>query len=231
MTQKFHEPFSPAILETEVTKRFIKIVNDVSDDVLSSEEKSKRWDWSGKLVGKVSKEVLIPLTSAEDKAYLLKTVKQGCLDYLNHMLDKRRNNPWTQMNSANWNKKPTLDNIHLDHSWVVSQYAGEFNPFHHHNGDFSGGIYLKVPEGMNDEWEEDLQDHYPAKGLIEFAYGETQSFRCDNLKFKPEVGKFLVFPAWLKHLVYPFSVEGERRMMSFNATVVGQGEAPTKSYK
>jgi hypothetical protein len=31
--------------------------------------------------------------------------------------------------------------------------------------------------------------------------------------------------------VYPFSVEGERRMMSFNATVVGQGEPPTKSYK
>ena len=147
------------------------------------------------------------------------------------MIKKGRNNPWTRMNSENWNKEPTLDNIHLDHSWVVSQYAGEFNPFHHHNGDFSGGIYLKVPEGMNDEWEEDLQDHYPAKGLIEFAYGETQSFRCDNLKFKPEVGKFLVFPAWLKHLVYPFSVEGERRMMSFNATVVGQDGTPTKSYK
>ena len=222
MTQKFHEPFSPAILETEVTKRFVKIVNDVSDDVLSSEEKSKKWDWSNQLVGKVSKEVLIPLTSAEDKAYLLKTVKQGCLDYLIHMIQKGRNNPWTRMDSANWNKKPTLANIHLDHSWVVSQYAGEFNPFHHHNGDFSGGIYLKVPEGMNDEWAVDLQDHYPAKGLIEFAYGEPQSFRCDNLKFKPEVGKFLVFPAWLKHLVYPFSVEGERRMMSFNATVINK---------
>lgn len=86
MTQKFHEPFSPAILETEVTKRFIKIVNDVSDDVLSSEEKSKKWDWSNHLVGKVSKEVLIPLTSEEDKQYLLKTVKQGCLDYLLHMI-------------------------------------------------------------------------------------------------------------------------------------------------
>ena len=144
MTQKFHEPFSPAILETEVTKRFIKIVNDVSDDVLSSEEKSKKWDWSNQLVGKVSKEVLIPLTSDEDKQYLLKTVKQGCLDYLNHMLDKHRNNPWTRMDSANWNKKPTLDNIHLDHSWVVSQYAGEFNPFHHHNADFSAGIVADV---------------------------------------------------------------------------------------
>ena len=219
-TPKFHEPFSPAILETTVTQRFVNIVNNVSDDVLSSEEKSKKWDWSHHLVGKVSKEILIPITSKEEMEYLLKTVKQGCLDYLNYIIKKKRNNPWTRMNDTNWNKKPTVDNIHLDHSWVVSQYAGEFNPFHHHNGDFSGGIYLKVPEGMNDEWAVDLQDHYPAKGLIEFAYGEPQSFRCDNLKFKPEVGKFLVFPAWLKHLVYPFSVEGERRMMSFNATVV-----------
>jgi hypothetical protein len=219
MTPKFHEPFSPTILETTVTQRFVNIVNNVSDDVLSSEEKSKKWDWSHHLVGKVSKEILIPITSKEEMEYLLKTVKQGCLDYLNYMIKKNRNNPWTKMSNG---KKPTLNNIHLDHSWVVSQYAGEFNPFHHHNGDFSGGIYLKVPEGMNDEWAEDLQDHYPAKGLIEFAYGEPQSFRCDNLKFKPEVGKFLVFPSWLKHLVYPFSVEGERRMMSFNATVVNK---------
>ena len=222
MTQKFHEPFSPAILETTVSHKFVKIVNSVSDDVLFSDKESKKWDWSNKLVGKVSKEILIPLTSAEDKLFLSKIIKQGCLDYLNYMIDKKRNNPWTQLDSANWNKKPTLDNIHLTHSWVVSQYAGDFNPFHHHTGDFSGGIYLKVPEEMIGEWEEDFQDHYPAKGLIEFAFGEAQSFRCDNLKFKPEVGKFLVFPAWLKHLVYPFSVEGERRMMSFNASVINK---------
>lgn len=217
MAQKFHEPFSPTILETKVTPRFVKIINDVADDVLSSEEKSKKWDWSHRLVGKVNKEILIPVTDEGDRAFLFKTMKQGCLDYLNHMIKIKRNNPWTRMDIGG---NPTIDNIHLTHSWVVSQYAGDFNPFHHHNGDFSAGVYLKVPEGMNDEWEEDFQDHYPAKGLIEFGFGESQSFRCDNIKFKPEVGKFLVFPSWLKHLVYPFSVEGERRMMSFNATVV-----------
>ena len=42
-------------------------------------------------------------------------------------------------------------------------------------------------------------------------------FRSDNLKFKPEVGTMLVFPSWLKHSVYPFYVNGERRSMSFNA--------------
>jgi len=217
MTQKFHEPFSPTILETTVPEKFVDIVNNISDDILSSDVKSKKWDWSHKLVGKVNKEIQIPLTNEEDKLFLLEIIKQGCLDYLNYMIDHKRNNPWTRMDTGT---KPTLANIHLTQSWVVSQYAGDFNPLHHHNGDFSGGIYLKVPDGMNDEWEEDSKDHYPAKGLIEYAFGEAQSFRCDTLKFKPEVGKFLVFPSWLKHLVYPFSVEGERRMMSFNATVI-----------
>jgi len=218
-TPKFHEPFSPTILETTVPQRFVNIVNNVSNDVLSSEEKSKQWDWSHKLVGKVSKEIQIPVTDKDDRAFLFNTMKQGCLDYLNYMIDVKRNNPWTRMGTKTL---PTLSNIHLTQSWVVSQYAGDFNPFHHHNADFSAGIYLKVPEGMNDEWEEDFKDHYPAKGLIEFGFGEAQSFRSDNLKFKPEVGKFLIFPSWLKHLVYPFSVEGERRMMSFNATVVNK---------
>ena len=219
MTPKLHEPFSPTILETTAPDRFVDIVNDVADDVLSSEEKSKQWDWSHKLVGKVNKEILIPVTDPDDRSFLFKTMKQGCLDYLLHMIKMNRNNPWTRMETG---AKPNIDNIHLTHSWVVSQYAGDFNPFHHHNGDFSAGIYLKVPEGMNDEWEEDFQDHYPAKGLIEFGFGESQPFRADNIKFKPEVGKFLVFPSWLKHLVYPFSVEGERRMMSFNATIINK---------
>ena len=219
MTQKFHEPFSPTILETTAPDRFVDIVNDVADDVLSSEEKSKQWDWSHKLVGKVNKEILIPVTDPDDRSFLFKTMKQGCLDYLLHMIKMNRNNPWTRMETGT---KPTIDNIHLTHSWVVSQYAGDFNPFHHHNGDFSAGVYLKVPEGMNDEWEEDFQDHYPAKGLIEFGFGESQPFRADNVKFKPVVGKFLVFPSWLKHLVYPFSVEGERRMMSFNANIINK---------
>ena len=216
---KFHEPFSPVILETTVPNRFVNIVNDVADDVLADDKKSKEWDWSHKLVGKVNKEILIPVTDPDDRSFLFNIMKQGCLDYLNFMIENERNNPWTRMKTG---KKPTIDNIHLTHSWVVSQYAGDFNPFHHHNGDFSAGVYLKVPEGMNDEWEEDFKDHYPAKGLIEFGFGESQPFRADNIKFKPEVGKFLVFPSWLKHLVYPFTVKGERRMMSFNANIINK---------
>lgn len=212
---KFHEPFSPAILETKVSSKFVNIINSIGDDVLSDDVKSAKWDWSHKLVGKVSKEIQIPVSDNDDKEFLSKTMKQGCLDYLNHIIQRDRAYGWFKL--AGRGAKPSLENIHLTQSWIVSQYAGEYNPWHHHNGDFSGGIYLKVPAGMNDEWEEEFSDHYPSNGLIEFMYGENQDMRTDNVKFKPEVGKFIVFPSYLRHFVYPFHCEGERRMMSFNA--------------
>ena len=58
---KVHEPFSPIILETEVPKKFVDIINAVGDEILNDENKSARWDCSNRLVGKLHKEVLIPI--------------------------------------------------------------------------------------------------------------------------------------------------------------------------
>ena len=211
---KFLEAFSPTIMESTVPKRFVDIVNDTGDAVLSDKQKSVQWDWSHKLVGKVSKEVQIPVSNSDDRDFLFKVMRQACLDYLKNIISKNRSYKWSEMAGDG---VPTLDNIHLTHSWIVSQYAGEYNPYHHHSGDFSAVIYLKIPPKMQEELDKELEDHYPTNGLIEFMYGETQDMRTNYLKFKPEVGKLLVFPSYLKHFVYPFYSEGERRSMSFNA--------------
>ena len=211
---KFLEAFSPTIMESTVPKRFVDIVNDTGDAVLSDKQKSVQWDWSHKLVGKVSKEVQIPVSNSDDRDFLFKVMRQACLDYLKNIISKNRSYKWSEMAGDG---VPTLDNIHLTHSWIVSQYAGEYNPYHHHSGDFSAVIYLKIPLKMQEELDKELEDHYPTNGLIEFMYGETQDMRTNYLKFKPEVGKLLVFPSYLKHFVYPFYSEGERRSMSFNA--------------
>ena len=55
--------------------------------------------------------------------------------------------------------------------------------------------------------------------------GEKQSFRKDIMNVIPEVGKFILFPSWLKHSVFPFYVEGERRSMSFNARYLDAKQA------
>ena len=214
MTPKFYKPFSPMIMESTVPDKFVEIVNDTADKVLGSETASVEWDWSHKLVGKVHKEVQIPVRNKEHRELLFTTMRGACVDYLKESIKNNTAYGWEKIAG---DAVPTMDNIHMAHSWVVSQYAGEYNPWHHHSGDFSAVVYLKLPPKMNEEIKEDWKDHYPANGLIEFMFGENLGFRSDILKFKPEVGKLLMFPSWLKHFVYPFKSEGERRSMSFNA--------------
>jgi len=212
---KFHEVFSPTILETQVPNRFVDIINKVGDNVLSNSMSIAKWDWSHKLVGKVSSDVQIPISDRDEKEFLFKIMREKCLEYLNYIISKNRAYLWYKM--AGRDTKPTVDNIHLVHSWIVSQYAGEYNPYHHHGGDISAVLYLKIPDGMEEELKKEYEDHYPSNGLIEFMYGENQDMRSDNVKFKPEVGTMLLFPSYLKHFVYPFYCDGERRSMSFNA--------------
>ena len=216
---KFLEPFSPAILERQVPQKFIDIVNRVGDEVLSDETKSREWDFSENLVGKVRKEVQIPIVDKTEKKYCLDYMKESCLLFLQEMLKKNRTYEWNKLTGVgtSQNLYPSLENIHLANSWIVSQYKGEYNPWHKHSGNFSAVMYLKIPEGMNDFMEKEYEDHYPSSGLIQFMYGESQDFRSDTLTCLPEVGKMYLFPSWLKHSVYPFYCEGERRSLSFNA--------------
>ena len=216
---KFIEPFSPAILERQVPQKFIDIVNRVGDEVLSDETKSREWDFSENLVGKVRKEVQIPIVDKTEKKYCLDYMKESCLLFLQEMLKKNRTYEWNKLTGVgtSQNLYPSLENIHLANSWIVSQYKGEYNPWHKHSGNFSAVMYLKIPEGMNKFMEKEYDDHYPCSGLIQFMYGESQDFRSDTLTCLPEVGKMYLFPSWLKHSVYPFYCEGERRSLSFNA--------------
>ena len=87
---KFLEPFSATILERQVPDRFIEIVNKVGDEVLSDDTTSAEWDFSENLVGKVSKEVQIPLTDKEERKYTLDFMKESCLLYLQRMIEKNR---------------------------------------------------------------------------------------------------------------------------------------------
>ena len=207
------EKFSPTIMETEVPQKFIDIINNTGDEVLKDDGLSKKYDFSDNLVGKVHKEVAIPVPD-EDKDYCLSILRQACVRYLRKMIQLGRAYEWSKKSGG---KEPSEENIYLSQSWIVSQYKHEYNPVHTHSGNFSGVIYLKIPDDMENHFIEETKDHYPASGLIEFSHGEKQDFKSDTLMFKPTVGQMLVFPNWLKHSVYPFYCEGERRSMSFNA--------------
>jgi len=155
------------------------------------------------------------MTDKDESTYCLDIMKTACLDYLKEMIELNRAYDWMKVSGGL--PTPTKDNINIAQSWIVSQYPGEYNPWHKHSGNFSAVIYLKIPKDMEKEYDIETRDHYPSTGFIEFMYGQSEDFRSDTAMFKPEVGKMLVFPSWLKHSVYPFYTDGERRSMSFNA--------------
>ena len=220
-----HEPFSPVILDTKVPKKFVDIVNKVGDEVLSDDQKSAQWDWAHNLVGKVHKEVQIPMVNKQEGDYCKDILRSMCIAYLKNMIEKKRafiENDIILHHPTRGNPNPTHENINISSSWIVSQYKGEDNPWHQHSGHLSGVIYLKLPKDMMDFYAKEEQDHYPVGGTIQFMFGEKQTLRSDTLTFRPEVGKILIFPSWLKHSVFPFDVDGERRSMSFNAYYINK---------
>jgi len=128
--------------------------------------------------------------------------------------------------------------------WTVHSYAGDYNPLHDHGTRSFMGLscilYLKVPpqiEAIGVPPEDmvaagvtpGFQGLNGASGAVDgFTYlcWGTNGMRDVNMLrpiteeyVKPEVGTMIIFPAWLRHAVMPFSGEGERRTFSANLNV------------
>lgn len=111
-----------------------------------------------------------------------------------------------------------VEAVDFDVFWVVSQYAGTPSPAHFHSSDLSGVLYLKLPE-IDPGQEDKTYISGRQAGYINFIIGGKQRFAKSLISFKPQVGDLYLFPGWLLHAAEPFAGRGERRSLSFNATV------------
>ena len=116
--------------------------------------------------------------------------------------------------------------------WTNHAYAGDYNPFHDHGvkteAGLSGILWLKIPKGIKGVIGDDIdkQGLTNASGLCDgwthLVWGTTT--RKDMLQLKPctesyeqpVAGRLIIFPNWLKHQVFPFFGEGERRSLAVN---------------
>ena len=196
---KVYKPFGPTIGKTKISKTIVKKLNNFSDKVIQNKKLSKKLDYDHRLIGSMKQQFSIPRKIL--KLGLETQIKKAIKDYY--------------LNTINIKVKK----IKIERSWIVSQYAGDFNPPHLHRGNISGVGYLKIPSSIRRNEEKDLA------GLISFFDGRVSLPRNSpplvkhRETFKPVVGDFYIFPAFLMHDVHPFRGEGERRCFSFNAFV------------
>ena len=115
-------------------------------------------------------------------------------------------------------KKPTP--YIVSDLWCNFQKANEFNPPHDHSGALSFVIYLKVPKEIKTECEAHQRIKSSAgPGCISFFIGDSDKRNSiTQSTFFPEEGDMFIFPAWLKHWVYPFRSDCTRISVSGNIT-------------
>ena len=200
------KPFGPMILKVKLPK---EIIADLNQDCLDiADKKKEKIDWSDQLAGRVEEEYHIT------KDLLIKHAT-----WFNAVTSK-----YLFPDEKSYEANKGQFKIGIASGWFVRQYDGDFNPQHFHTGCQISTIgFLKLPDDIEEYWKEEDKDHNPFGGDTDFRYG-TIGLNCpNNMKVKPKVGDFYMFPNWLDHCVYPFrskykkpDIKGERRSFSLN---------------
>ena len=188
------KPFGPTIGKTKISKKFFDKLNKEFE----GKSNSKKVDYSSKLASQIKTEIKI--SDNFIKKNLEKEIKINITKFL--LKEKIKN----------------IKDIKILNLWVVSQFKGEYNPIHYHEGDLSGVGYLKLPKGMtNNKMVKNKK--LKTNGTIDFINGQRGFLSKSIYNVLPKVKDLLIFPNYLMHTAYPFNIDGERRSFSFNVKI------------
>ena len=196
--QKFEllKPFGPPIGRFPIELSIVDAVNQLIDEPSSAAQTHNLEDWGSKLAGEVDTELRIPNSLCEQLG-ITEWFKRCTAAYIFRSTGKQ------------------ITHFEIIDCWIVRQYAHDYNPTHWHSGHISGAGWLKIPKNMTAKQRKDAT----LNGCISFTHGNHQFLSDSVYAIKPEEGLLTIFPHYLMHHVYPFSVEGERRTIAFNAEI------------
>ena len=121
-------PFGPKLGKIKIPSKIITKLNEEVDKIIESKSKTKRSDYSKKVVGQVYQEIQISKNFINK--YLKKFIAKQVSNYLKKTINVKP-------------KKFLIKNL-----WVVRQFKNEYNPVHYHDGYVSAVGYLKVPKNL-----------------------------------------------------------------------------------
>jgi len=191
---KIQSPFGPKLAVIKIPKKIISEINNEVDNILKDKFKTKKSDYSKKLVGEVKQE--LQLSKNFINKHLIKFLKKNVKSFIKKTSQKN------------------INDIKLKNFWVVRKFKNEYNPIHYHSGSISGVGYLKMPKNFIKSKKKSKTN-----GTIDFIHGSRSFLNKSIFNHKPKVGDLIIFPNYLMHTAYPFNVDGERRSFSFNIEI------------
>ena len=191
---KILAPFGPRIGRLKFPQLVIKNINLEVERIIKHKKLIEKYDYSKNLVGQVKQEIRLPSFF----------IKKNIYKYISSTIKE-----YVKVSTGKLTKKVKIINF-----WIVRQYAHEYNPVHFHDGHVSGVGYLKLPKQLNKD-----KKKLKTNGSIDFINGSKMFLNNSIFNHNPKVGDVILFPNYLMHTAYPFSVEGERRSFSFNVEI------------
>jgi uncharacterized protein (TIGR02466 family) len=188
---KILSPFGPKLGKIKIPTKIVSLLNKEVDKIIKNKSKTKKSDYSNKVVGQVYQEIKISKKFINRN--LKKFIKNNIYNYLKKTIKVKP-------------KKFLIKNL-----WVVRQFKNEYNPVHFHDGFVSAVGYLKVPKNLTNS-----RKKLKTNGTIDFISGTKTSLSNSIHNHVPKTGDMIIFPNNLMHTAYPFNVDGERRSFSFN---------------
>ncbi|MDA9085071.1 2OG-Fe(II) oxygenase family protein [Candidatus Pelagibacter sp.] len=192
--------FGPSVLKVTIPKNIVDTINQYIDGILIDKERTQVLNAGNNLVGDVSQEFNL-------EPEFIK--KSGWSIFLASCVSK-----WIEFET-----KKKVKKFEMLNSWVVRQFANEYNPTHWHSGHISGAGFLKVPSTFGNHTQEKSAINYKG-GNLQLIHGARMFLCKSTLNIVPKVGDFYFFPNYLMHTVFPFKDSNEeRRSISFNANI------------
>ena len=215
---KTYFPYGPPIGHAKLPDELVNDLNKDCDAIVKDKELSKTQDFSHALVGEVEQELLLSADVMNKWGnWFGKQVREYVAAYFNQLTIPNQNIFSVPMKEA----LQAANNlqINVQAAWYIRSFTGDYNPLHTHgNCELTCVGFLKVPDISGEQKNERGRNN---SGVLEVAgsaggINDSTFFENDRIGFTPEVGNWYLFPASLRHGVYPFKADGERRSFSIN---------------
>ena len=220
LNMQVHNLPAVIMLECQLPDEIVSNLNEYLDEYKETAEKKSL---AGTLVGQIH----------QGEQLLMDHTHPLLMDYYRFITSMGANYVNTFMNiTGSQFESRTID---IDELWSVHSFEGDYNPIHDHGTKTLMGIsttcWTMVPEqiGKFGETQKDNESNYSlyndsgaCDGFLAFTYGRNEIMNTERLRppqsisLQPKVGRQLMFPSWMQHMVYPFFGEGERRTVAAN---------------
>ena len=218
---KTYFPYGPPIGYAKLPDELVNDFNKGCDNIVKDKELSKSEYWSHQLVGQVEQELLIPKDIINKWGKWLGTQVRAYVSGYFDQFDIPEQNILTASKDQASHAVNNLQ-VHVKSAWYVRSFAGDYNPIHTHtNCELTCVGFLKVPDFSNERMKpHNKESNLYSCGALQILNNTGSSdnlfFENDIIGFVPKVGNWYLFPASIRHGVYPFKADGERRSFSIN---------------